>query len=117
MLNSNVNNILKNFLDKRALQTFNSWTEIDFSLNFTMYSVSTSKQESFAPINTADPQWWNCIQFGGLARLTIIAVQSYIGLPGYGKIYFRVRHDNSWSPWFINSPTFTLSGTTLNISL
>ena len=62
-------------------------------------------KDSYCPYpNNNGPMWWNVIQIGiedspGFVRITRIASQAFIGLPGNNEIWIQSKHDAIWSAW------------------
>lgn len=50
------------------------------------------------PAQTLTVSWWNVFTFGSAARCSQIAQEAFHTRPG--QLWFRHRHDTTWSPWY-----------------
>ena len=66
---------------------------------FTFSTVINDNGDTYAPVTSAVPMWWNVLTFGDRSRCTQIATQVYAGRSYTNKIYVRSRHDADTSAW------------------
>lgn len=82
---------------KVNMQSANSFSQVSSGGGMMFWVVSYSGSDPDAPV-TANANWWNVIVLGTTNRMTQIATIIY---PDYrNKMFFRVRHDNTWYGWY-----------------